>query len=35
MSLSFCFTVGYLRSVPHFLTAEQKLIRVDMASELL
>jgi hypothetical protein len=32
---SLCFTVRHLRWVPHFLTAEQKQIRVQMAIELL
>jgi hypothetical protein len=35
LTQSFRFTVRHLRWVPHFLTAEQKQIRVQMAIELL
>jgi hypothetical protein len=35
LTQSLCFTVRHLRRVPHFLTAEQKQIRVQKAIELL
>jgi DNA-binding transcriptional ArsR family regulator len=35
LTQSLCFTVRHLRWVPHFLTVEQKQIRVQMAIELL
>jgi hypothetical protein len=35
LTQSLCFTVRHLRWVPHFLTAEQKQIRVQMAIKLL
>jgi hypothetical protein len=35
LTQSLCFTVRHLRWVPHFLTAEQEQIRVQMAIKLL